>query len=161
MTDYISYSTGGYYLNPQVQVPVASNLPSGAVITDFRWHLGGQYGQEWTSGTVPFPVAPDVIFGWEIVAHGVAATPITTGNLDTSTYIYSGSPLWDTLSISGFTITGAQLYMASVGARHDLWSPETLAAASDVYLCLNFRTQSSYGAGIEAIITTELLYHAA
>lgn len=161
MTDYISYATTGNYLNPNAQIEVASNLPSGAVITDFRWHLGGQYGEEYTTGSIPFPVAPTLIFGWQIVAHGTAATPITATNLDTSTYIYSGSPRFDTLSLSAFQLTGAQLYLNSIGVHHELWSPETLSAASDVYLCVSFLGQPAYGAGIESVVTSELLYHAA
>lgn len=160
MTDYIAYGTTGNYLNPNAQIEIASNLAAGTIITDFRWHLGGQYGEEYTSGTIPFPAAPTLVFGWEIVPHGTAATPITAANIDTSTYIYSASPKFDTLTITGFALTGASLYMASIGAHHELWSPETLAAASDVYLCLSFLTQPTYGAGIESVVTTELLYHA-
>lgn len=160
MTDYVAYSTTGNYLNPNVQIEIASNLASGTVITDFHWHMGGQYGEEFTTGTIPFPVAPHVVFGWQIVAHGTAPTAITAGNVDTSTYIFSGAPEFDSLSLSAFQLTGAQLYMCCVAAHHDLWSPETLTAASDVYLCLSFLDQAAYGAGIESVVTGKLLYHA-
>lgn len=143
-------------LTPHAEVECISGAAAASRILRLKFHIELGAYLIVASGGALIALGPiGVLYGIQVVAHGGSPTPITTSNVQTSTYIRSG---WADVGPRGFTVgvqlSGQESYYISAHGEEDQALSQVMTANSDIYLCLAAPGETGWaGGGIAAVGT--------
>jgi hypothetical protein len=158
--DHSYWDSGALSFAPTASFLVANDIaaPMHLQMVSFHVQLSWQVTTA-SGGAVPGSAGVAMIFGIQVVDHGVGPTTVTDANLFSGPWIYSGYLTVDNLGIS-------RVYRGDGSIVSDYWATgheEFLTGmfyedASDIYVQLSWDGHGFYGVTGDGIVTGHTVY---